>query len=161
VGSLKLWQVLLLFVVFTLGGIAILLGLMWAASGSAQNPGATTLVAALGGALVASLGAVMTAMLGAVGQRRDTDERIRDEASRVALELTRMDYNLRQQALPEGGRQQFLAPAKVYREFYKAIVQLRTEGTWPQSIEELGLLAIFEVGREPSSSFGTALDPLA
>jgi hypothetical protein len=86
-------------------------------------------------------------MLSSLGQQRVTDERIRDEASRVALELARMDYDLRQQALPDGRAQQFLAPAKVYREFYKAIVELCTEGTWPKAIEGLGLLSIFEVRR--------------
>jgi hypothetical protein len=65
----------------------------------------------------------------------------------VAIELTRMDYDLRQRALSDGQAQQFLAPAKVYREFYRAIVELRTEGTWPKAIEELGLLNIFEVHR--------------
>jgi hypothetical protein len=33
----------------------------------------------------------------------------------------------------------------VYREFYRAVIELRAEGTWPKAIEELGLLNIFEV----------------
>jgi hypothetical protein len=60
-----------------------------------------------------------------------------------------MDYELRQQALPEGYTQEFLAPAKVYREFYRAIVELRTKGTWPKAIEDLGLLNTFKVARKP------------
>jgi len=33
-----------------------------------------------------------------------------------------------------------LAPAKVYRELYTAIAELRTQGTWPKSVADVGLL---------------------
>jgi hypothetical protein len=46
-----------------------------------------------------------------------------------------------------------LAAAKVYRELYRAMVELRTEGTWPKAIEELGLLNIFEL-RGPGTPDG-------
>ncbi len=144
---MKWWKVTLLPSAYAVGALILLFGVLWLSGHFGSTAAATTLVAVLGGALVASLGPVITATLSSLAQQRDTDERIRDEASRVALELTRMDYDLRQQALPDGRAQQFLAPAKVYREFYKAIVELRTEGTWPKAIEELGLLNIFEVRR--------------
>jgi hypothetical protein len=148
----KWWKVILLPLAYAAVALILLFGVLWLSGHFGSTGATTTLVAALGGALVASLGPVITATLSNLGQQRDMDERIRDEASRVALELTRMDYDLRQQALPDGRAQQFLAPAKVYREFYKAIVELRTEGTWPKAIEELGLLSIFEVRRRTTPS---------
>ncbi|RJQ24379.1 hypothetical protein C4565_09940 [Candidatus Parcubacteria bacterium] len=146
--SIKIILVIAIYVVLT---FAALFGLIWGIQKFGASDSTTTLIAALGGALAASLGPIITAMLTSSGQTRETDEKIRDEASRVSLELTRMDYELRQQALPEGYAQQFLAPAKVYREFYKAIVELRVKGTWPKSIEELGLLSIFTVARKQSN----------
>jgi hypothetical protein len=103
------------------------------------------LIAALGGALVASLAPAITATLSSLGQEHDRTERIRDKASRVAIEPTKMAYNLRQRALADSQTQQVLAAAKVYRELYKGIVELRTEGTWPKAVEELSLLNIFEL----------------
>ena len=50
------------------------------------------------------------------------------------------------------GKKTFLAPAKVYRELYRAIVELRTKNTWPRSIQDLGLLGIFTVKRESQHS---------
>ena len=68
------------------------------------------------------------------------------------MELTRMDYELRQKSLTHAQQsQKFLAPVKVYREFYKALVQLFEQGTWPKEVENLGLLNVFELGPESSS----------
>lgn len=146
------WKVILLLLAYAVVALMLLLGVLWVPRWSGSNEGATTLVAALGGALVASLGAIVTSMVGSLGKQRDTDERIRDEASRIALELTRLDYDLRQRALPERGVQEFLAPAKVYREFYKAIVELRTKGTWPNAIADQGLLDIFAMVRRKAGN---------
>jgi hypothetical protein len=74
----------------------LLFGVLWLSGHFGSTATATTLVAALGGALVASLGPVITITLNSLAQQRDTDERIRDEASQVALQLTRMDYDLHQ-----------------------------------------------------------------
>jgi hypothetical protein len=138
-------NVLTRFVTYGAVSLILLFGVLWFSRyfGAAEPP--MTLIAALGGALVASFAPVITATLSSLGQERDRAARIRDEASRVAIELTRMDYDLRQRALSDGQTQQVLAAAKVYRELYRAIVELRTEGTWPRAIEELGLLNIFEL----------------
>lgn len=146
------WNLILLLFAYTVFASALLFGVLWATSFFGASTVITTIVAALGGALVASLGPVVTGALGSLWQQRDIDERIRDEASRIALDLTRMDYDLRQRALPSGQTKNFLAPAKVYREFYKAIVELRTAGTWPKAVEDLGLLNIFEVARPPGGA---------
>lgn len=139
------WKAILPALAYAAVAPILLFGVLWFSRyfGAAEPP--MTLIAALGGALVASLAPVVTATLSNLGQERDRIERIRDEASRVAIELTKMDYDLRQHALADGQTQQVLAAAKVYRELYRAIVELRTEGTWPKAIEELGLLNIFEL----------------
>ena len=150
---MKISRVAGLLAAYGVIGLLLLLGLLLVSRWLGASAGATTLIAALGGALVGSLGTVLTSLVTSMSQQRETDERIRDEASKVALDLTRMDYELRQQALKEGESQQFLAPAKVYREFYKAVVELRTKDSWPVAIEQLGLLNVFEVARPMESPF--------
>jgi hypothetical protein len=129
---------ILVFVVYT----AVVSGVFY---GVLRLIGESTLVAAIGGAFAASLGVAFTALLTLVGDRRTTDERIRDEASRVALELTRMDYDLRREAVSDEVFTEVNAPVKVYRELYLAFEQLRTKGTWPKSIETLGLLNVAKI----------------
>jgi len=43
-----------------------------------------------------------------------------------------------------GQQKQFYAPAKVYREFYKALFELYSTKEWPKQIEEMGLLNILD-----------------
>ena len=114
-------------------------------------------VSAIIGALVGSLGVVIGAALSGVvalwNRSTEDEQRLKDQASRQALELTRMDYELRQKALQlTGKRRQFLAPTKVYRELYRAILQLHTTGEWPDTPYQLGLLNIFELGAEDDPS---------
>ena len=62
-----------------------------------------------------------------------------------------MDYELRQRSLEfTKSQKKFLAPAKVYRELYKALFELHEKGTWPKSIQNLGLLSIFKLGSDQS-----------
>jgi len=80
---------------------------------------------------------------------KDREEQIRDRSARYALELTKMDFELRQESLKlVKGKRLFLAPIKVYRELYKALLELHKKGTWPKTIENLGLLNIFPLGSE-------------
>jgi hypothetical protein len=82
-----------------------------------------------------------------IEKTRDREERIRDRSSKYALELTKMDFELRQKSLEiTGNKNMFLAPIKVYRELYKALLELHKKGTWPKTIEKLGLLNIFPLG---------------
>jgi hypothetical protein len=139
------WKAILLPLAYAAVALILLFGVLWFSRyfGAAEPP--MPLIAALGGALVASLAPAITATLSSLGQEHDRTERIRDKASRVAIEPTKMAYNLRQRALADSQTQQVLAAAKVYRELYKGIVELRTEGTWPKAVEELSLLNIFEL----------------
>jgi hypothetical protein len=113
----KWWKVILLALAYTAVALILLFGVLWLSGHFGSTGAATTLIAALSGALVASLAPVITATLHSLGQQRDRDVCLRDEVSRVALERTRTDYDLRQRALSAGQAQRFLAPAKVYREF--------------------------------------------
>lgn len=110
----------------------------------------STTVAGFIGVLVGSLTTFISSALASVvglwSVSRESDERLKDRISNHALELTRLDYELRQKSLEvTKGKQQFLAPAKVYRTFYKALYDLHTTGGWPQDVQDLGLLNIFEL----------------
>jgi hypothetical protein len=88
------WKAILPALAYAAVAPILLFGVLWFSRyfGAAEPP--MTLIAALGGALVASLAPVITATLSSLGQERDRTERIRDEASRVAIELTKMDYDV-------------------------------------------------------------------
>jgi hypothetical protein len=106
------WKAFLMPLTYAAVALTLLFGVLWVSRyfGAAEPP--MTLIAALGGVLVASLAPVITATLSSLGQEHDRAARIRDEASRVAIELTKMDYDLRQRALSDGQTQQVLAAAK-------------------------------------------------
>jgi hypothetical protein len=105
------------------------------------------IIGGLVGALGGVLGAVIVALVTIWEKIEENDERTKDRVSEQALELTKLDYQLRQQSLSLSNKKQlFLAPTKVYRELYKALYDFQTNGNWPKNIEELGLLNIFELG---------------
>ena len=113
-------------------------------------------VAAIIGTFVGSIGGIFGLVIGAWNKDRELKEKIEDRAeqlkdrsSKYALELTKMDFELRQKSLKlTKNKKHFLAPAKVYRELYKALLELHGKGTWPKTIQELGLLSIFLLGPE-------------
>lgn len=134
------------FVLTCLVGFGILFWLVFPKMDSAAAAG---IVGTLGGALVVTLGSAMASFVDIWARSRDVEERLKDRVSKHALELTRMDYELREKSLDlSKTKQQFLAPAKVYRELYKALLELHKTGTWPKTIQDLGLLNIFELGAE-------------
>jgi hypothetical protein len=119
-----------------------------------------TAQAAILGAIAGMVGGVavssMTSLVSLWTTSRDVENRLKDRVSNHALELTRMDYDLRQKSLDlTGGKRQFLAPVKVYRELYRALLQLHETGAWPDTIHELGLLQIFELGADSKQKDAT------
>lgn len=101
------------------------------------------------GGFIGLFGTIVSAIITMWSKGKDVEEERKGRAIRCALELTEMDYKLRQQSLKSrGGEQEFLAPVKVYREFYKALLQLHTTGAWPKKPEQLGLLNTYIVRSE-------------
>ncbi len=106
-------------------------------------------VGVLVGTFAGVFGSLITGIVGLWKTAKDTDEKLKDRISNHALQLTQMDYDLRQKSLESsGGTQQFLAPVKVYRIFYRALYELHTTGGWPEEALQAGLLGIFELGGE-------------
>ena len=104
-------------------------------------------VGVLVGTFAGVFGSLITAIVGIWKTAKDADEKLKDRISDHALQLTQMDYELRQKSLDTSGTtQKFLAPVKVYRTFYRALYELHTTGGWPKEVEEQGLLNIFELG---------------
>lgn len=121
--------------------------LIWLVFPSLDSTAKAGIVGILAGSLAGALGSVITSLLGTWERSRDINERIKERVSSDSLQLTKMDYELRQKSLElQQGQQYFLAPVKVYRELYKALLELNEKGTWPKNIEELGLLNIFPLG---------------
>ncbi|SRR5258706_13678006 len=114
-----------------------------------------TTIAAIIGGLVGTLGGVLGAVIVAIvtiwEKSQENQEKTKDRVAEFALEVTKLDYQLRQQELTTTSKKkQFYAPAKVYREFYKALLEFEQTGHWPKNIEELGLLNIIELGTDKS-----------
>ena len=116
-----------------------------------ESPAMAGIIGVLVGSFIGLIGSIVTSIVGMWRGTKDAEERLKDRISNHALELTRMDYELRQKALDLSGDEQFfLAPAKVYRTFYRALLDLHTTGNWPKEVEELGLLNIFKLGPKKS-----------
>jgi hypothetical protein len=113
-----------------------------------ESPAVAGFVGFMIGAFSGIFGSILTAIVGIWQASRDAGERVKDRISEHALKLTQMDYELRQKSLElTRGVQHFLAPAKVYRTLYRALLELHTSGTWPKEVEEQGLLSIFPLGQ--------------
>ena len=126
--------------------VVIVIFLFWALP-RIESPAVAGIIGVLVGSFAGLLGSIMTSVISIWRVTKDAEERLKDRISNHALELTRMDYELRQKSLElRGDKQLFLAPAKVYRTFYRALLDLHTTGNWPKDPEELGLLSIFELG---------------
>ena len=106
-------------------------------------------IGALAGTIGAVKGSTITPLVNLRDRERDAEERLKDRVYSHALELTRMDYEMRQKALEiTKWRKKRLAPIKVYKELYKALLELHNKGTWPESINNLVPLGSFETGAE-------------
>jgi len=114
-----------------------------------ENPAVAGIIGVIVGSFSGLFGSIVASVVGIWRVEKDMEGRLKDRISTHALELTQMDYELRQKSLESrGDKQLFLAPAKVYRTFYRALLELHTTGKWPKEVEELGLLSIFELSPE-------------
>jgi hypothetical protein len=110
--------------------------------------------AALSAILGALVGAAVPGLVALWSKNRELEEHLKDRVSSQALDLARFDFAVRrlppekQLWLPRpDGTKWFYAPPKVYREYYKALLSLHKTGTWPPTIQEMGLLSILESTR--------------
>ena len=114
-----------------------------------NSPAVAGFVGVLIGAVSGIFGSVLTAIVGIWQASRESGEQVKDRISEHAIKLTQMYYDLMQKSLElTGSAQQFLAPVKVYRILYRALLELHTSGTWPREVEEQGLLNIFVLGHD-------------
>jgi hypothetical protein len=98
-------------------------------------------ISVLGGGLAGVVGSFVGAILTLQRVEKESEIKIKEYASSQALELTKLEIELRQK---EGKQQQLLAAAKIYREFYKALFDLYDRKEWPKEIAEQGLINIYD-----------------
>jgi hypothetical protein len=134
-------------IIFVLISIITLLFFIFFALPLFNSPAAAGIIGVVVGSFIGLLGAIVSSIVGIWKASKDSEEKLKDRISNHALELTKLDYELRQKSLDSNETKQlFFAPVKVYRTFYKALLELHTTGNWPKEPEELGLLNIFELG---------------
>jgi len=130
-----------------LGGISAIVLFIFKFLPLIESPTVAGIIGVLIGSFSGLLGSFATSIIGIWKTSKDAEERTKDRISNHALELTRLDYELRQKSLDlKEAKKHFLAPAKVYRTFYRALLELHTTGNWPKEVQDLGLLNIFELG---------------
>ena len=117
---------------------AVLLLCVWP---QLDRPAIIAVVSVLGGGLAGVVGSFVGAIIALQRVEKESEIKIKEYASSQALELTKLEIELRQK---EGRQKQLLAAAKIYREFYKALFELYETKTWPKEIEKLGLINIYD-----------------
>jgi hypothetical protein len=110
-----------------------------------ENHAAVGLVGAAVGGLVSALGSVITAISSLSAAQHTSETELRSQISSHALELTKLEMELRLKFETPGQAPLVLAPAKVYRTFYNALLELQTRGTWPKEVENQGLLTVMKI----------------
>ena len=103
------------------------------------------IVSVLAGGLAGVIGAFVGSIINFRRVEKESEDRLKQYASIQALELTKLEFSMRRET---GKQKQFYAPAKVYREFYKALFELYSTKEWPKTIGEMGLLNILEYGEQ-------------
>jgi len=117
---------------------AVLLLIVWP---KLDKPAIIAVVSVLGGGLAGVVGSFIGAIIALQRVEKESEIKIKEYASAQALELTKLEIELRQK---EGRQKQLLAVAKIYREFYKALFELYDTKTWPRAIMDQGLLNIYD-----------------
>jgi hypothetical protein len=117
---------------------AVLLLCVWP---QLDRPAIIAIVSVLGGGLAGVVGSFVGAIITLQRVEKESEIKIKEYASSQALELTKMEIEMRQK---EGRQKQLLAVAKIYREFYKALFELYETKTWPSEVYQQGLLNIYD-----------------
>jgi hypothetical protein len=134
-GSLKkVFWIPIVYILF----FGILLLIVWP---QLDKPAIIAVVSVLGGGLAGVVGSFVGAIIALQRVEKESETKIKEYASSQALELTKLELELRQK---EGRQKKILAAAKIYREFYKALFDLYETKTWPHEIQDLGLIKMYD-----------------
>jgi hypothetical protein len=140
----RVFILIVVIILVFLGGIGTL---VLYASSLLDAVALAVILGALVGSIGGAVGAALTSLVTLWNQERENDERLKDRVSNHAVELTRLNYELRMKSLNTTQQtKEFLAPIKVYREVYKALLELHKTGNFPGTINDLGLLGMFKLG---------------
>jgi len=123
-----------------IGLFVLLLAIVWS---RLDNPSVIAIVSVLAGGLAGVIGTFIGSILGLKRVEQESEDRLKEYASTQALELTKLEFSMRRET---GKQKRYYAPAKVYREFYRALFDLYSTKQWPKKIEEMGLLDILDYG---------------
>ena len=118
----------------------ILLLLVWP---QLDKPAIIAVVSVLGGGLAGVVGSFVGAIIALQRVEKESETKIKEYASSQALELTKLELELRQKE----GKDRILAAAKIYREFYKALFDLYETKNWPHAVQDLGLIDRYDFSR--------------
>ena len=124
--------------VIYIGLFVLLLSVVWT---RLDNPSIIAIVSVLAGGLAGVIGTFVGSAIGFKRVEKESEDRLKEYASTQALELNKLEFNMRRET---GKQERFLAPAKVYREFYRALFELYSTKEWPKKIEDMGLLNILD-----------------
>ena len=130
----------ILYIVF----FFLLLAIVWQ---RLDSPSIIAVVCVLAGGLAGVIGTFTGSVIAYRRAERESEDRLKQYASRQALELTSLEFRMRRETKRQD---KFYAPAKVYREFYRALFELYSTGEWPKKIEDMGLLNVLDYGEESS-----------
>jgi hypothetical protein len=125
---------------------ALLLIIVWA---QLDKPAIIAIVSVIAGGLAGIIGSFAGGIITLKRIETESEIKLKEYASSQALELTKLELELRRK---EGRQRQFLAAAKIYREFYKALFELYETKTWPKAIEDQGLLTIYDFSHKETDS---------
>ena len=116
-------------------------------SSQLDTAAAAAIIGALVGGLAGVVGSALVGWFASWQTQKESEDRIKSYASAQALELTKLDFELRREAKAKLHEEvfhekTFLAPLKVHRTVYNALFELYSKGTWPDEPDKLGLLQI-------------------
>jgi hypothetical protein len=118
--------------------LAVVGFIFWRTFSNIDKPAVSAIITALVGSLGLVVGAALSGVVTLWSRSSEDEQRLKDQASRQALELTRLYYELKEKELASTkSTVSVLSPIKVYRELYRALLQLIARASGPRSSKSL------------------------